>query len=174
MSRGDFVALPQLRCEVATEVTAAWHDDIKIGLLWWSDDERLTRRLLDSSAMHQFEERVRRICGGLHGLSGAQLMPLLRPLSSLRPEQQQHVAWVLDRAFVDEFGPDERARQVRERLDVLLQFVRDLGQGPGPVDAKLRLDEIRSAARRLGRALEGLPRGFWLPRQPPGERESKR
>lgn len=169
---GDFVALPQLRCEVAQAAVDAWHDDIKNGLLWWSDDARLARRLRDASTMRQLEDRVRRVCRDVRGLSGALLVRQLPPLAELPVERRLRLVRMLDRAFENDFRPDDVARELDQKLDALLELVRDFLARDGElVDAKPRLDEIRRSARFLGVALVNLPRGFWLPRRLAGDKE---
>jgi len=170
---GDVVALPQVRCESAHEAVSTWHDDIKNGLLWWSDDERLTRRLRDASAMDHLETRVRRVSATLNGLSGAMLVRLLRPFRTVPERDRERLAAALNRAFEEDFRPEDVSRDLVGRLEVLVQEVRaHAEEDRAGRSAHVYLKGIRIAASALGQALANLPRGFWLPRTPVQENEA--
>jgi hypothetical protein len=167
MSRGDFVALPQVSCAVARTATDAWHDDIKNGLLWWSDDERLEKRLLDEAFLSRLKNRVEYVCARVDEFCGANLVSQLGPLSSLPQETRGHLERALARAFESDFRPAEVKRNLVQDLEALLARIRGL-HGTTPADPEARhrqLDDVRAAARSLGERLSRLPRGPWLPRR---------
>lgn len=166
---GDIVALPQLKCTVALEAQRAWHSYIKNGFLLHTD-RVLAEWLRDRAEMGEFERCVRSVCEGIRGLSGSGLIPLLRPLSSLAPAGRTGLAAFLDRRFEAECRPDDMARNLAGKLDVLMEHVRRFSARPsGDGYSADQLGEIRAAACALWRELEKVPQGFWLPEPPAAE-----
>lgn len=165
MAAGDVIALPQLPCEVALRAQRAWHSFIKNGFLFHTD-RVLTDWVRDELTMHEFEECVRGVCQGVRGFSGSGLIPLLRPLSALPAADRKRLARSLDRAFEEDFAPDELAERIGHHLDALLDAMSEIGmQAAGSVEEQDTLTRIRERARYLWRELEKLPQGFWLPRR---------
>jgi len=174
--QGDCVALPQLRCEIAEMAVNAWHDDIKNGLLWWSDDRRLDKRIRDRSFMREMEARIRHVAENLQQLSGGRLVDRLAPLAAVDAKQRESLANVLDRAFKLQLSPNGVSQDLIRKLDVLLELVHTFtttessAVGSEPAE---QLRQIRECAGSIGKILAELPRGFWLPRGQSGSIEAR-
>ncbi len=155
-------ALQFLRCGVAEEAVACWHDTIKNRIQSYSD-RTLSSWLEDGSAVTAFEARLQRVIIQMPEYSLAFAARLLRPIAAMPEATRADVMRTLDELFEHGFSLESRRRRLQTLADTFSRAVEAWRKGEEPTVKSERLAAIRAAAAALREELESLPAGFWLP-----------